>query len=125
MHNMLNLYPASMGMTTTPQCIPTESKARSSAKNLPTALKLSFMLIRTYRNYAFKVLSKRFILRHISVAQKHNNILGYWFAISNMVKINLVCKPYNMAVCLWHGQSPNIKNKKIKYNPYMAIRANM
>lgn len=54
MHNMLNLYPARMGMTTTPQCIPTESKARSTAKNLPIALILPFILIRTYKNYTVR-----------------------------------------------------------------------
>lgn len=54
MHNILNLYPARMGMTTTPQCIPMESKARSTAKKFPIALILPFILIRTYKNYAVR-----------------------------------------------------------------------
>lgn len=54
MHNMLNLYPARMGMTTTPQCIPTASKARSTAKNFPIALILPFILMGSYKNYAVR-----------------------------------------------------------------------
>ncbi len=42
---MLNLYPESMGMTTTPPCIPIASRANITAKNLATAFILLFILI--------------------------------------------------------------------------------